>query len=62
MSERSNALKRRHEEKSLEEQRSQREEAIKALRGLREIGERLPIVDAAAIVRENRELVEQDVR
>ena len=39
-----------------------REEALKALRRLREIGEKLPAVDAAAVVREGRDLAGQGSR
>ncbi len=37
------------------EQSPRREDALKALRRLRDIGEKLPAVDAAAVVREGRE-------
>lgn len=37
------------------EQSPEREEALQALRRLRDIGEKLPVVDAAAVVREGRE-------
>jgi hypothetical protein len=43
-----------------EEQRLQREEALKALRRLRDIGAKLPAVDAAVIVSEGRNLVRRD--
>lgn len=39
-----------------------RDEYLKALRRLREIGEKLPTVDAAAVIRESRDLAEQDSR
>ena len=39
-----------------------RDEALKALRRLRDIGENLPIVDAAAVIREGRNLAERDSR
>lgn len=39
-----------------------REAALKALRRLRDIGEHLPTVDAAAIIREGRNLAEQGSR
>ncbi len=39
-----------------------RQEALNALRRLRDIGEKLPAVDAAAIVRECRDLVGQGSR
>lgn len=35
-----------------------REEALKALRRLREIGDKLPAIDAAVVVREGRDLLE----
>ncbi len=37
------------------EQSLRREDALKALQRLREIGEKLPTVDAAAVVREGRD-------
>lgn len=39
-----------------------REEALKALRRLREIGENLPAVDAAVVIREGRNQAEQGSR
>lgn len=39
-----------------------REEIRRALRRLREIGEKLPAVDAVAVVRESRDLAEQGSR
>jgi hypothetical protein len=39
-----------------------REDALKALRSLRDIGEKLPAVDAAALVREGRDLAGQGSR
>ena len=44
------------------EQRLSHEEALKALRRLREIGEKLPVVDAAAFIRESRDLAGQGAR
>ena len=41
-------------------QRLQRAKALTALERLREIGENLPVVDAAAIVSESRNRVRQD--
>jgi hypothetical protein len=41
---------------------SKLEDTLKALRRLREIGEKLPEADAAAIVRESRDLVGQGSR
>ncbi len=38
------------------------EAALKALRRLRDIGEKLPEADAAAVVRESRDLAGQDSR
>jgi len=56
---RPNTPKQTDEKQSFEERRLRREEALKALRRLREIGEKLPVVDAVAVVRENRDLAEQ---
>ena len=39
-----------------------REEALKALRRLRDIGENLPTVDAAVVIREGRNLAERASR
>ena len=39
-----------------------REEALEALRRLREIGENLPTVDAAVVIREGRNQAEQGSR
>jgi hypothetical protein len=39
-----------------------REAALEALRRLRNIGEKLPRVDAASVVRESRDLAGQDSR
>lgn len=39
-----------------------REEALKALRRLRDIGEKLPVVDAAAVVRGGRDSAGRDAR
>jgi hypothetical protein len=44
------------------DQSLKREEALRALRRLRDIGEKLPAVDAAAIVREGRDLAGQGSR
>ena len=41
------------------DQSPKREDVLKALRCLREIGEKLPAVDAAAVIRESRDLAEQ---
>jgi hypothetical protein len=43
-------------------QRLRREAALSALRRLREIGEKLPTVDAAAVIREGRDLAGQGSR
>jgi hypothetical protein len=46
-----------HEKEQRQEARDlKREASLNALRRLREIGEKLPIVDAAAVIREGREL------
>ncbi len=55
-------LKRESKEQNFAELTKRREEALNALRRLRKIGERLPPVDAAAIVREGRNLAEQGTR
>jgi hypothetical protein len=39
-----------------------REEALEALRRLRDIGENLPVVDAAVVIREGRNMAEQGSR
>jgi hypothetical protein len=44
------------------DQSPKREEALKALRRLRDIGEKLPTVDAAAVIREGRDLAGQGSR
>jgi hypothetical protein len=59
MAEKSDTLK--HDVKEQNES-LKREEALKALRRLRDIGENLPIVDAASVIREGRNLAEQDSR
>ncbi len=52
-----------HEKEQKQGDRSlRREDALKALRRLREIGEKLPAVDAAAVVRESRDLAGQGSR
>lgn len=56
MAEKSEILKREAEPQSTTEQGGRREGFRKALRRLREIGEKLPAVDAVAIVREARDL------
>lgn len=59
MAEKSDTLKQdvREQNESLK-----REEALKALRRLRDLGENLPTVDAAVIIREARNLAEQGSR
>jgi hypothetical protein len=59
MAEKSDTLKQDVEE---QDENLKREEALKALRRLREIGENLPAVDAVAVIREGRDLAEQDSR
>jgi len=49
----------REKEQSREDQSDRREDALNALSLLREIGEKLPAVDAAAVVRESRDLAGQ---
>lgn len=46
----------RERDKGRAEQKREREDYLRALRRLREIGEKLPAVDAAAVVREGRDL------
>lgn len=62
MAEKSEILKREAEPQSITDQGPGREEILKALRRLREIGEKLPTVDAVAIVREGRDLAGQGSR
>ena len=62
MAKRPNTLKQPHDEESSEERRPRRVESLKALRRLREFGEKLPVVDAAEVVRQSRDLAEQGVR
>jgi hypothetical protein len=63
MAEKSDTLKREAEQLQSPMNAGQRkEESLKALRRLREIGEKLPAVDAVLIVREGRDLVEQGSR
>jgi hypothetical protein len=59
MAEKSDTLKHDAQEQN---ERLKREEALKALRRLRDIGESLPAVDAAVVIREGRNLAEQDSR
>ncbi len=51
-----------HEKEQRRNQSLGCEDALKALRRLRDIGEKLPVVDAAAVVRESRDLAKQDSR
>jgi hypothetical protein len=62
MAEKSDTLKRESELQPAIDQGRRREEIRTALQRLREIGEKLPIVDAVAIVREGRDLAEQGSR
>jgi hypothetical protein len=59
MAEKSDTLKHDVQERN---ESLKREEALKALRRLRDIGENLPAVDAAVIIREGRNLAEQGSR
>jgi hypothetical protein len=61
MAEKSDTLKRESELQPATDQ-GRREEIRTALQRLREIGEKLPVVDAVAIVREGRDLAEQGSR
>ncbi len=56
MAEKSDILKREAEPPPITDRGVRREEIRQALRRLREIGEKLPAVDAVAIVREGRDL------
>jgi hypothetical protein len=61
MAEKSNTLK--HEKEQIPTDESlKREEVLAALHRLRQIGEKLPPVDAAIIIREGRILAEQGSR
>jgi hypothetical protein len=52
-----------HEKEQREADQSlRRKAALNALRRLREIGEKLPTVDAAAVIREGRDLAGQGSR
>jgi len=62
MAEKSDTLKRESELQPATDQGRRREEIHAALRRLREIGEKLPVVDAVAVVREGRDLAEQGSR
>jgi uncharacterized coiled-coil DUF342 family protein len=59
MPKKSDTLNRESEAQSAVAQELRSEEIRNALRRLREIGEKLPAVDAVAIVREGRDLAEQ---
>ncbi len=62
MAEKSEIWKQEIHEPTPTDQRLRREVALKALRRLREIGEQLPPVDAAVVVRESRDLAGQGSR
>jgi len=55
-------LKDDSKEKTATEQDLLRQKALKALQHLREIGEKLPCVDAAHVIREGRDLAESSSR
>ncbi|HEV2912571.1 MAG TPA: hypothetical protein VGX92_04575 [Pyrinomonadaceae bacterium] len=59
MAEKSDTLKHEAQEQN---ESLKREEALKALRRLRDIGENLPTIDAAVVIREGRNLAEQGSR
>ena len=59
MAEKSNTVKR---DAQGQNESLKHEEALKALRRLRDIGENLPAVDAAVVIREGRNLAEQGSR
>jgi hypothetical protein len=56
MAEKSDTLKRESELQPAIDQGRRREEIRTALQRLREIGEKLPVVDAVAVIREGRDL------
>ncbi len=62
MAEKSEILKHEAKPQPTTEQQVRRAEIHQALRRLREIGEKLPVVDAVAIVREGRDLEGQGPR
>jgi hypothetical protein len=62
MAKKSDALKQEREEKIAADRNLLREEALKALHRLREIGEKLPSVDAVVVIREGRSLAEHGSR
>lgn len=49
-------------EQSQMNQSSKNQDALEALRRLRKIGEKLPTVDAAAVIREGRDVASRDSR
>jgi hypothetical protein len=62
MAEKFDTLRRDLQEDASTKNRPSLEDALNALRRLRRIGEKLPTVDAAAIIREGRNLAGQDSR
>ena len=62
MVEKSDTLNHQSAAQPARDQNARSEEIRKALRRLREIGEKLPTVDAVAIVREGRDLAGQGSR
>lgn len=62
MAEKSDTLKTGRERETDADRSADREKAREALRRLRRLGENLPAVDAAAIVREGRDLSEHGAR
>lgn len=62
MAEKSDTLKREREQQPEADQSVRREEAREALRQLRQLGESLPAVDAAAVVRAGRDVSERGAR
>jgi hypothetical protein len=61
MTKKSDTLNREKEQRQTDRS-LKHEDALKALRRLREIGEKLPAIDAAAIIRESRDLAGQGSR
>jgi len=61
MTKKSDTLNNEKEQKQ-ENQSLRRKDVLKALHRLRDIGEKLPAVDAAAVVREGRDLAGQASR
>jgi len=61
MAKKSDTMNHEKEQRQID-QSLRRENALKALRRLRHIGEKLPAVDAAVVIRESRDLAGQGSR